>query len=130
MKMTATDIARALIDTCSEIQQSEFPDAVEAAVDLLRKNGLGKAVRTFPRLVRRTLEKKYGVLYVELTVPSGDETKNDILLALSEALGKSIELTVNTDPSLIGGALLRVGDERIDASVRGEVERLRTHITA
>lgn len=131
MKRTPDDIARALIDTCSQVPKEDIANVVDAAIQLLTQQGMAKAIRTFPRTVHRMLQKKYGVLYIELTTPKdAGDTERDILFALSEVLGKSIELSVSSDARLIGGARLRVGDERIDASVRAALESFRSHLVA
>lgn len=43
---------------------------------------------------------------------------------LDDALGRKARMTVTVDHDLIGGVFVRVGDRVIDASVRGQIERL------
>jgi F-type H+-transporting ATPase subunit delta len=49
---------------------------------------------------------------------------------LEKRFGKKIEATVSVDPELIGGAKIVVGDTVIDASVRGELQAMETHLRA
>ena len=44
--------------------------------------------------------------------------------------GRTIDLRVEVDASLIGGLTVRVGDTLYDASVRGRLERLRDRLVA
>jgi len=44
--------------------------------------------------------------------------------ALSAHFGKSVSLTTEKDPQLIGGVKIRAGDRVIDYSLRGELDRL------
>ncbi|MDF2690332.1 MAG: atpH [Gammaproteobacteria bacterium] len=44
--------------------------------------------------------------------------------ALSKKLNQSIELNVEVDESLIGGAIIKAGDLVIDGSVKGQLNRL------
>ena len=44
--------------------------------------------------------------------------------ALQKKLGRSVELTLEIDPSLIGGAIIRAEDLVIDGSVRTRLQRL------
>lgn len=44
--------------------------------------------------------------------------------ALRKKLGRSVELKVEVDPNLIGGAIVRADDRVIDGSVRSRLERL------
>lgn len=49
----------------------------------------------------------------------------DALRARLEArFGRKVEASQNTDPALIGGVIVAVGDEVMDASVRGRLEKL------
>ena len=43
---------------------------------------------------------------------------------LDDALGRKARMTVTVDHDLIGGVFVRAGDRVIDASVRGQIERL------
>ena len=44
--------------------------------------------------------------------------------------GATVSLRTAVDPALIGGLTVRIGDQLIDASVRGRLERLRGSIIA
>jgi F-type H+-transporting ATPase subunit delta len=44
--------------------------------------------------------------------------------ALEKRLGREVELTLEVDPSLIGGAIVRAEDMVIDGSVRTRLEQL------
>ncbi|MEI6354625.1 MAG: F0F1 ATP synthase subunit delta [Methylococcus sp.] len=52
----------------------------------------------------------------------GEKTK--LTKTLNKVLGKEARLKVSVDRSLIGGVYIRAGDRVIDASVRGQIERL------
>ena len=38
--------------------------------------------------------------------------------------GKQVKLSVEVDESLIGGVVIQIGDEVMDASIRGKVSQL------
>lgn len=63
-----------------------------------------------------------GVLVSALPVTK--KAVDDVKKALQDNLKKTIELTSEVDPELIGGALIRVGDVVIDGSIKGKLERL------
>jgi F-type H+-transporting ATPase subunit delta len=66
-------------------------------------------------------------LEVELTTArelSGEEER-EILEQIERASGRKVEATRKVDPDLIGGLVLQAGSLRVDASVRGRLERLR-----
>ncbi len=49
---------------------------------------------------------------------------------IAEIAGGKTELEIKIDESLIGGLTVRIGDNLIDASVRGRLERLRSQLVA
>ena len=72
-----------------------------------------------------------GVVEVTITSASdiGDESLSAIKQALKEKLNKSIEVIVEKDEQLIGGATIRVGDHMIDGSVRSQLSNLNRFLT-
>lgn len=67
---------------------------------------------------------------VEVEITSASAVEPAQQQALSEAIRKRLARDVavrwNTDPNLIGGAVIRAGDLIIDGSLSGELERLQT----
>lgn len=56
--------------------------------------------------------------------PLGDKERAALAQALKKRLDREVTLQCETDPRLIGGAVIRAGDLVIDGSVRGKLERL------
>ena len=44
---------------------------------------------------------------------------------LEKTLGKKVELTLRTDPSMLGGVRLEMEGERLDGSVRARLDGIR-----
>ena len=63
---------------------------------------------------------------VELTtaVELSDDEAREILGQIERSSGLKVEATRKVDPDLIGGVVLQAGSLRVDASVRGRLERL------
>ncbi|MFA6039182.1 MAG: F0F1 ATP synthase subunit delta [Candidatus Peribacteraceae bacterium] len=129
MKITAEDIARWLIETFTSLPQAQHAEAADAALDALRSHGLSREVRTFPHTVRRMLEKR-GMVFAEIVTPAEDGGAGHIASAIEAAMKKKVSLTHKADPSLLGGALLSIGDERFDASVRGSLNRFQQSLSS
>lgn len=53
-----------------------------------------------------------------------DEQRNDVAQTLEAKYGKKVDIKVEIDPELIGGVSIRVGDEVMDASVRGKLQKM------
>ena len=49
---------------------------------------------------------------------------------LENIYGREMAIHTEVDPSLLGGMIIRVGDEEIDGSTRGKLARLRTDLAA
>jgi F-type H+-transporting ATPase subunit delta len=48
--------------------------------------------------------------------------------ALAKRLGREVQMSVEVDPELIGGVVIRAGDVVIDASVKGKLRELANHM--
>src|SRR5439155_14075715 len=72
-----------------------------------------------------------GVLDVELTTAYelSDGEDGEIVRQIEQTSGRRVEASRKVDPDLIGGIVLQVGSRRVDASVRGRLERLRHELT-
>lgn len=66
-------------------------------------------------------------LIVELTTAYelSDDEAASILQKIEAVAGRSVEATRKVDSTLIGGIVLRAGSLRVDASIKGRLERLR-----
>lgn len=87
---------------------------------------LDEIVREFEALVAA----EEGILDVELTtaVELSDEEAKQILGQIEQVSGRKLRADRKVDPELMGGFVLRVGSHRVDASVRGRLERLRREL--
>jgi F-type H+-transporting ATPase subunit delta len=88
-----------------------------------RTGSLEEIAREFERLIA----EHEGIVHAELTtaVELSDEEAQTLLRQIEQASGRKVEATRSVDPELIGGIVLQVGSHRLDASVRGRLERLR-----
>ena len=59
-----------------------------------------------------------------------DAQKKELTQTLEKATGKKIDLKFSLDASLLGGALVRVGDTIYDGSLRNRLNNLRERLTA
>jgi F-type H+-transporting ATPase subunit delta len=79
--------------------------------------------REFDRLVAADERR----LEVELTTAYelSDDEAREIVGQIESASGRTVDATRSVDPDLIGGLILQAGSLRVDASVRGRLQRLR-----
>ncbi len=73
------------------------------------------------------VDRAQGRIAVELTTAFEltDDEAAAIVSQIEQASGQSVEAARKVDPALIGGMVLQAGSLRVDASVRGRIERLR-----
>ena len=94
---------------------------------LLTERGRAGQLEGIYRELERLVAAEEGRLAVELTTAfelSDDEARG-ILDQIEQASGRTVVATRKVDPELIGGLVLQAGSMRVDASVRGRLERLR-----
>jgi F-type H+-transporting ATPase subunit delta len=125
------------------LENPEMESHVKAGVLDQMLGGADELVRNFIRLVvekgraaeipeivaefERLVAGEQRILDVELTTAHElDETEfGRIIGRIEQASGRKVQATREVDPDLIGGIVLQAGSMRLDASVRGRLERLR-----
>jgi F-type H+-transporting ATPase subunit delta len=95
--------------------------------------GLRKA-QIFPvlsEIFERLVSEYRKSLSLELTFAqaANDDVVSGLKGRLSQALGGEVSLTVKTDPALLGGVTIRLGDKLLDRSVAGTLQRVAAQVT-
>jgi F-type H+-transporting ATPase subunit delta len=82
------------------------------------------------RVYDRLWERENKVLPVEITsaVELDEQTVQGIGARIGERTGQHVELTARVEPDILGGVVLRVGNQILDASIRNRLERLRRQV--
>ena len=102
-------------------------ELVRNFVLLVTEKGRASQVEEIHRELERLVAIEERRLTVELTTAFAlsDDEASSILKTIEDASGRKVEATRKVDPALIGGVVLQAGSLRVDASVRGRLERLR-----
>jgi F-type H+-transporting ATPase subunit delta len=97
---------------------------------VLADKGRTGQLEEIARELDRLVAAHAGVIHAELTtaVALSDDEAQALLQQIEQASGSKVEATRSVDPRLIGGIVLQVGSHRLDASVRGRLERLRREL--
>ena len=66
---------------------------------------------------------------VRSAFPLTDDQLNALVAKLESRFKRKIIAHATVSPELIGGAVIRVGDEVLDGSVRGKLEAMATALT-
>jgi F-type H+-transporting ATPase subunit delta len=75
-------------------------------------------------------ERGVAVATVTTADPLSDAERDLVRSKLESLTGKNVELSLKVDPEIIGGIVIRIGDQVIDGSVRNKLERLRARLVA
>jgi F-type H+-transporting ATPase subunit delta len=96
------------------------------------KRGRGPLLREIATQYSALLDVKFNRLRAGVTLArTPDEgLRRTVEAALSKALGKQVIASFNTDPQILGGAVVRVGERVYDGSVRRRLTRLRRQLIA
>jgi F-type H+-transporting ATPase subunit delta len=76
------------------------------------------------------VRKSRGIIAATVTTPTplSKQELAAVKKRVEQLAGAHVELSTATDPSLLGGLRVRIGDLQIDASVSGRLERLRARL--
>jgi F-type H+-transporting ATPase subunit delta len=98
---------------------------------LLAEKGRAAQIEEIREEFERLAAAEERRLEVELTtaVELDRAEERKILRQIERATGRKVDATQKVDPDLIGGVVLQAGSLRVDASVRGRLERLRQELT-
>jgi F-type H+-transporting ATPase subunit delta len=113
---------------CSAVLGDDMPSGMAQFVSVMAENHrltLASEVAALFAELKSALDAAANVTVTSaFDVPSA--TLEQLSTSLTSKLGKTVDMTVETDPSLIGGAIIRAGDMVIDGSVRGRLHKLAT----
>lgn len=93
-----------------------------------RISQLAAVLESFDEEVDRRLDRV--TAQVISARPLSDEQREHIVQAASRMANRSVDCVTKTDPSILGGAVIRLGGYRIDGSLRARLNRLKAALLA
>lgn len=122
-EITKQDQIKLLDDAFKGKVSDEVMGFFHVLADKKRLKELDAVLEYFDRSAKEY--KKIGVVYVtvpmELTKAQQDKIRERILEVSSY---ETLEMHVETDASLLGGMVIRIGDEILDNSIRSKMEHM------
>jgi F-type H+-transporting ATPase subunit delta len=108
------------------------PRTVHNFLGILAHRNQLELIPQIAQAFRRLLDEYRDVAVATVTtaVSIDDRERQLIAARLGQRLGKTIRIEARVDPSILGGVIAQVGDDVIDGSVRGRLDRLRRRLTA
>ena len=111
--------ATAGVDTCEELTKFFY-----LLLEKRREKLLAFILHSFLFLYRKMKKIRQGKLVTAVPLP--EETLNELkALILKRYRGRTVEFNTKVDPDIIGGGILEIGYWRIDASIAGQLKRVK-----
>lgn len=115
-----------LADLLGERAHPQTVNLLGFIVEQGRARELGKIVDA---LLQTTAEsREHALAEVRSAVALSDDQKAKLQDALSKATGRSVEIKVLVDPSVVGGIVARVGDQVFDGSIRTRLQEAKEQL--
>ncbi len=120
--LSSHQIAEAFIGVCGD----ELDEKGKNFISLLAENKRLVLLPEISSLFETLKANQEMSVDVEITTAFeiSSDVSNKLAKALKERLKREIILATKVDQSLIGGAIIRAGDNVIDSSVRGKLSKL------
>jgi F-type H+-transporting ATPase subunit delta len=102
-------------------------DLVRNFLRLIAEKGRAGQIPGIRDEFQALVDRAQGRVAVELTTAFAlsDDEAASIVSQIEQSSGRKVEATRKVDPELVGGMILQAGSLRVDASVRGRLQRLR-----
>ncbi len=117
-------------DSLEKLLRGKASDLVVNALQVLNRKGRLGLLPVVAESYRQLLQKQEQRVDVEVktAVPLSDTLRDQIRQSVARFAGFQADLSEVVDPGMIGGMVVRVGDRKIDTSIRSHLGRLRTKL--
>jgi F-type H+-transporting ATPase subunit delta len=121
-----------VFDVVSDVARVQLPEAgknfLRTVIDNGRLAALPEVAHQFREMKNAQSGSSDAVVYSAFPIPA--DKLGDVGMALEKRFGRKLNLTVQEDPSLIGGIRVVVGDEVLDTSVKARLEQMKVALAA
>jgi F-type H+-transporting ATPase subunit delta len=104
------------------------PALVGLVVEAGHARDLGKIAEALAQ--EASARREHVLAEVRTAVPLDDGQIERLAAQLSRATGRTVDVKVVVDPSVLGGAVARVGDLVFDGSIAGRLDEAKHHLGA
>ena len=121
---------RKLLDAIVQRDGIDRPvrNLIAVLIDHRRLNFLLRIVEQF----EKELDRRMGLADAQISSARelGDAEKHTLESEIAKLTGKRVRAQYGLDPSLLGGAVVRIGSTIYDGSVKGQLERIKEAISS
>jgi F-type H+-transporting ATPase subunit delta len=113
-----------------KIFENDVDKATLSLIDLVVKNGRANFIPAIARVFITETMKYKGITKSTLTTaaPIASKVKQQITDMITSVFKTKVEFEENVDPAIIGGFILKVDDNYIDASVRNKLRKIKKEL--
>ena len=123
---------RQVFDVVADVAKAPLPENGKNFLRTVIENGrlaaLPEIASQFRSLKNAQSGSSDAVVFSAFPIPPG--SLDEVAGALEKRFGRKLNVTVQEDPSLIGGIRVVVGDEVLDTSVKARLEQMKVALTA
>lgn len=128
MRITSTQYAKSLYEATAEKSHAEVDVLVANFVKVLAKNGQMRLKNEILRKFETVLNMKNGIVVAQVT--SQEKLNEEMIEKLTVFIkakyqAEKVEIENKIDEKIKGGIIVKVGDEVFDASVKGQLKKMR-----
>lgn len=110
---------------------AESNETLEKVIRMIVDRGRAGYMESIALLYDTLYRKANGIVIAKLTTvePASEETKKRLEEVIASTTKDKVEFHNQTDPTIIGGFILEIEDQRLDGSVKDQLNQLRLDLT-
>ena len=120
--LSRKEIVEILVNLFEESVSDTAKKLIEILAENKRLNLLEPIYSIYQDLLEKHKEQKSIEVFV--AVEPGDEAKESIEQKLKSTYGKDANIYFSKDPAMMGGLSIKIGDETLDLSIKGKINKL------
>ena len=115
-----------VVDILVKLFEDNISDPSKRLLEILAENRRLNLIESIFSIYKDLLEKhkEQNSIKVFVAVEPGAEAKKDIEKKLKSTYGEDANIYFSKDPKMMGGLSIKIGDETLDLSIRGKVNKL------
>ena len=115
-----------VVDILTNLFEESSSDTSKKLIEILAENKRLNLLEPIYSIYQTLLEKhkEQNSIQVFVAVEPGNEAKDIIEKKLRSSYGKDANIYFSKDPKMMGGLSIKIGDETLDLSIRGKVNKL------
>ena len=115
-----------VVDILTNLFEESSSDTSKKLIEILAENKRLNLLEPIYSIYQNLLEKhkEQNSIQVFVAVEPSNDAKDNIEKKLRSTYGKDANIYFSKDPKMMGGLSIKIGDETLDLSIRGKVNKL------